>query len=1238
MSKSSHPPTYPPPSPTYEIQTTPLVVFTQNVQRIENLQTLPKKNEIGLLQELKLAPHPLIEIKKIERMFPDHKIVASKEQNIGILIPKIFPIISSRNSMLNNYTTAVSANILFHGKPITIISVYRSHVYHPKKRLFWENLIEFMEKFNNPIIVGGDFNTECTKTIERSLNLMNVNRHKIPTHQKNTIDHILVPKPIWNQIRKTTIKDKGVADHLQIKCEIELRSNSNNQTDVNKEWNCLPRKLNEKLKTKILKNELFQDAQKNLTDPALVDELLLQICQNNRIKTTHENERVQIPLDMIKEKRRLVKLKNQMKKRNQNLFAINQELNQINKNIRMEKYAAQNVMWKQFCRKEREKVLDTGSSRLFKILSGKNQISVDFYENDKEQIHEPKKMAEAYQDFAKDLLESRNTHTRATEKTINQLSMNLKIWKDSNKLLLPFSEEEVESVRKHIKNTAPGPYLSANESINGSGLTACLFQELPLRWTDILNQMWDWKPYFNRTLMIPLPKKKSNRVEDQRPIQIAPLLTRIFNKILGWRLQNLIIDSQLIPDNQFGWKPGVSCVNHISELVYNYKKSPSSVLVSFDFTKAFDSVEWKTLEMTLKKLGMAKELTSLLMKQQTAIKTNVLIQNQISSGFVTGRGVKQGDPISPHLFKIYLLPLMEAIRKKTPSIQQFYFADDSLLLSKDALLVQLAIDNFVLEAAHLGLQVNAQKTLILAKKDLTLAVNGTDISTQKGQHGRILGIIVDSQMRWNQERKKIRDFVQMVATRIHWLKSEPDLIPTMLNPIIRGFVFYHGAAIPLSQRFLQRLDGNIRKAVRRAIGLLPTVPSLFLNEDSLGLGICWLEKEVPAIMRNSRLRSLNLNSPFNEYLRSTEKKITKWFHPYPIKDKFILKRTETKPQILKNQISGLDQAYSVGNLILVGIDGSAKNKIMNAAITVIDKDSLQPTSRTAEVISPYSSFHAELGALLLACRNLDRSNSYLIITDSMSLKDHIRKIKFAPKENNLMGRIETEICRFLKETNSVMEHIYSHNKREDQSRLNLVRYSLHFSAIQKINFLADKATQTDNPDTEIELREKIQLFDTEKSKYRPHKMKQFRKSEKQEEKLQLMSMLNCYSEKNWKWDLPRIIACLWTTPAFYFLDDVRVYFQKYYKRAPSPILKCRSCQKANDTIRHVRFCPKWKEKWKSAETEAKKEIPSLQIKYPDSFQENAVWIHFQALWDEIIEERKKFKKECFSWIAKRDLN
>jgi len=86
-------------------------------------------------------------------------------------------------------------------------------------------------------------------------------------------------------------------------------------------------------------------------------------------------------------------------------------------------------------------------------------------------------------------------------------------------------------------------------------------------------------------------------------------------------------------------------------------------LLKIDLQKAFDLVRWGFIEDMLTGLYFPPSFVNWIMKCISSVQFNVHINGLDYEGFKWGRGLKQGDPLSPLLFVISLEYLSRLLRK-----------------------------------------------------------------------------------------------------------------------------------------------------------------------------------------------------------------------------------------------------------------------------------------------------------------------------------------------------------------------------------------------------------------------------------------------------------------------------------------------------------------------------------------------------------------------------------------------
>lgn len=99
--------------------------------------------------------------------------------------------------------------------------------------------------------------------------------------------------------------------------------------------------------------------------------------------------------------------------------------------------------------------------------------------------------------------------------------------------------------------------------------------------------------------------------------------------------------------------------------ILTQQKQTKTIIVSLDAEKAFDKVNWTFLFSTLYKFGFGESFIHWLQILYTSPRAIITINRISSQSFVLHRGTRQGCPLSPSLFAIFIEPPAAAIRQNT---------------------------------------------------------------------------------------------------------------------------------------------------------------------------------------------------------------------------------------------------------------------------------------------------------------------------------------------------------------------------------------------------------------------------------------------------------------------------------------------------------------------------------------------------------------------------------------------
>lgn len=227
-------------------------------------------------------------------------------------------------------------------------------------------------------------------------------------------------------------------------------------------------------------------------------------------------------------------------------------------------------------------------------------------------------------------------------------------------------------------------------------------------------------------IIIPLFKKGDHRVvENYRGITLLSCFSKLFTTLLNDRISSFCNKYNLISDEQFGFRKGVSTTDAICSLlsvVQHFLNNNKRLYVAFiDLKKCFDSIYRNALWYKLFNADTRGRVLRIVKNMYMNVKSCVKHCNSFSDFFEYSVGLRQGDVISPLLVSLFLEDLELYLQNNANSGIEIYdivllillFADDMVILGNTPEELQSHLNCLANYCQNWSLEVNSSKTKIM---------------------------------------------------------------------------------------------------------------------------------------------------------------------------------------------------------------------------------------------------------------------------------------------------------------------------------------------------------------------------------------------------------------------------------------------------------------------------------------------------------------------------------------------
>ncbi|WJX25744.1 hypothetical protein P8452_14757 [Trifolium repens] len=190
-------------------------------------------------------------------------------------------------------------------------------------------------------------------------------------------------------------------------------------------------------------------------------------------------------------------------------------------------------------------------------------------------------------------------------------------------------------------------------------------------------------------------------MKDWRPIALCNVLYKIIAKVLANLLKQVL--PKCVSTHQSAFVPERSILHNamVAIEVVHYMRTKTTgkvgcVALKLDISKAYDRMSWEYLRAVLTRMGFNNKWVHWMAMCVESLDYSILVNGEKVCPVIPGRGLRQGDPLSPYLFILCAEGLSSlisraeatgdltgtAVCRGAPRVTHLLFADDCFLFFK----------------------------------------------------------------------------------------------------------------------------------------------------------------------------------------------------------------------------------------------------------------------------------------------------------------------------------------------------------------------------------------------------------------------------------------------------------------------------------------------------------------------------------------------------------------------------
>ncbi|MDJ1305866.1 MAG: reverse transcriptase domain-containing protein, partial [Candidatus Midichloria sp.] len=364
----------------------------------------------------------------------------------------------------------------------------------------------------------------------------------------------------------------------------------------------------------------------------------------------------------------------------------------------------------------------------------------------------------------------------------------------------------------------------------------------------------EWR--LSRMSLIYKGKGAKTDVSNYRPITVTPVIYRLVMQIVKNRLEEWVECEGVLGELQNGFRKRRRLEDNIFSLTQcievAQKEDRQLWLAFLDIKGAYDNVSQRDLWDIVERFNLDEGLRELLKNIYKDNKAIITWEGNATGPIDIGRGLRQGCPLSPLLFMLYLRGLEDRLEKsglgfdlsyskQGQNIQQslpgMMYADDIVLMASNRIDLQELMNICGREGEELGLEFSSEKSAVMTFNNSEAeGLKIQNITVEKVNKYKYLGVWISDDTEYLNEHEKYvtsksNRNAAVMKNRALWNYNRYEVVREIWKGVMVPGLTFGNAVLCMKPEVQARLEVKQRGVGRLALGAHCKTPNQGVQGD-----------------------------------------------------------------------------------------------------------------------------------------------------------------------------------------------------------------------------------------------------------------------------------------------------------------------------------------------------------------------------------------------------------------------